>query len=283
MYYLLKGFGHLLCRLSPEALDRLARGLAYLTFDIIRLRRRLILRNIEIALGNETSASERVLMGRQSMRHFFLTVFETLRAVGSDVVAHVEVEGREHAQPALDAGKGAYILICHIGNWEVLGGAGSRYGAHTHALVKEIGKGGANRLVDELRHRIGWTPIYRKPPAEAIRKIRAAMKRGELVGIMMDQARPGAPRLPFFGQPAKTLTILASLWRKSPAPVIPISIHRMSPTRHALKVWPPLTFKTLDDPKQADIENTILCNQMLETMIRHTPEQYFWLHNRWKA
>lgn len=283
MYYLLKGFGHVLCWMSPQGLDRLAKSLAFLTFDIFRLRRRLMLRNLDIALGNETTLEQRTHIARQSMRHFFLTVFETLRAVGTDVVEHVEVEGRENAQPALDGGKGIYILICHLGNWEVMAGAGSRYGAHTNALVKEIGKGGANRLTDELRNRIGWTPIYRKPASEAIRKIRAALKRNELVAFMMDQARPEAPRLPFFGQPAKTLTILPAIWRKNPAPVIPISIRRVAPTRHILKAWPPLEFKQLDDPKQADIENTILCNQALERMIRENPEQYFWLHNRWKA
>lgn len=241
-----------------------------------------MLRNLTIALGDETTPQQRVKIARESMRNFFLTILETLRAVDTDVLADITVEGQEHALPALEAGQGAYMLACHQGNWEVLAGAGRPYGAHTHGLVKEIGKGGVNQLVDELRRRNGWTPIYRKPATKAIREIRAALKQNGWVAFMMDQARPGAPKLPFLGQPAKTLTLLASIWRKHPAPVIPVTIRRISPTRHHIKAWPPLEFKRLDDPKQADIENTLLCNQMLEKMIRDCPEQYFWLHNRWK-
>jgi Kdo2-lipid IVA lauroyltransferase/acyltransferase len=282
MYRLLTALGRGLCRLSPTGLERWAQVLAVLSFDVFRFRRRLILHNLAIAFGSEKSAAERRQLGRASMKHFYLTVFEFLRAVDSEVLEGLEAEGVAIVQAALAEGAGAYLLICHLGNWEVMAGAGARFAAPTHALVKEISGGGANRLVDELRRKIGWTPIYRKPEGSALRAIRAALKRNELVAFMLDQARPGAPRIPFFGTPAKTLTSLAAIWRKYPAPIIPVSITRLAPTRHRVKAWPPLDVRNTDAPKADVLAVTAACNRQLETMIRITPEQYFWLHNRWK-
>lgn len=283
MYRLIKGLGHALCRLSPTALDRWAAVLARLSFDVLRIRRRMILRNLTIAFGDTYTAAERVRLGRASFKHFYLTAFEFLRATGTNVLADTDQEGLEYVTAALAEGKGAYVLTCHLGNWEVMGAAGAHFATTVNALVKEIGSGGANRLVDELRRKMGWVPIYRKPEGTALKAILAALKRNELVGFMLDQARPGAPRIPFFGTPAKTLTSLAAIWRKYPRPIIPVSIHRLGPCQHHAKAWPPLMPVRTDDAKQDVLNLTAECNRMIEQMIRETPEQYFWMHNRWKA
>ena len=280
MYRVIKGISGLVGRLSPAGWNRLACGLAFLSFDVLRFRRRLILNNLAIALGDELTPAERVRVGRASTVHFFLTVLEFLGSVRNDLMADVTAEGVDIVQQALAEGGGAYILCGHLGNWEVMGGAGSRFAAPTHALVKEVA--GANRLVDELRRKAGLFPIYRKPPSRALRAIRDTLKRNELVAFILDQARPGAPRIPFFGTPAKTQTSLAALWRKTPRPVIPVSIRRIRPGVHHVKAWPPLELEQTDDADRDIITLTTQFNAMLERMIRTCPEQYFWMHNRWK-
>ncbi len=282
MYKLLVFIGRTLNHCSPGGLNRLATVLAVLSFDVLRFRRRLILRNLEIAFGSEWSAQQRVAVGRASMRNFFLTVFEFLESVERDLLAELTEEGKEHAHQALEGGQGAYILCGHLGNWEAMGGAGSRFAAPSHALVKEVGKGGANRLVDELRRKAGFSPIYRKPKGSAMKAIYQALRRNELVAFILDQARPGAPRIPFFGTPAKTQTSLAAIWRKTPRPVIPVSIHRTAPRQHHVKGWPPLELTRTDNAEQDMITLTTTFNATLEKMIRTAPEQYFWLHDRWK-
>ncbi len=282
MYRVIKLLGHWLSRRRPETLERMARVLAILCFDLLRLRRRLIIKNLTIAFGERWSVAQRVATGRAAWKHFFLTAMETLRAVDTDVLAETTYEGIEHISAALAQGRGAYMIAGHMGNWEVMAGAGTRFAAPTSCLVKEIGKGGANQLIDELRRKIGWTPIYRKPAGTALKQVRAALERNELVAFMLDQARPGAPLIPFFGQPAKTLTSLAAFWRKHPSPVIPVHIQRRSPTRHHVTVWPPLDFQRSGDHRDDTLANTALCNRMIEKIIQQCPEQYFWLHNRWK-
>lgn len=282
MYKTLVILGRALSRCSPAGLNRWATVLAVLSFDVLRFRRRLILRNLEIAFGDDWTPRKRIKVGRESMRNFFLTVFELLESVERDLLAELTAEGKEHTDKALAAGQGAYILCGHLGNWEAMGGAGTRFAAPTNALVKEVGDGGANRLVDELRKKAGLYPIYRKPPGSAMKTMYKALRRNELVAFILDQARPGAPRIPFFGTPAKTQTSLAAIWRKTPRPVIPVSIYRIAPRRHHVKGWPPLELKRTDNAEQDLITLTATFNATLEKMIRTAPEQYFWLHDRWK-
>lgn len=282
MYRVITTLGALLSRCSPKTLDRLARGIAFFLFDILRFRRALILRNLTTAFGNERTAAERVRIGRDSVKHFLLTLCEFLSAVRIDMLDELEVEGLSHVQAVLAEGKGAYFLCGHLGNWEAMGAAGHRLAAPTHAIVKEVGDGSINQLIDELRNKSGLNTIYRKPAGTALRSMLEALERNELVAFMLDQSRPRAPRIPFFGTPAKTQTSLASLWRRKPRPIIPVSIRRIAPRRHVLTAWPPLDLDA-QDRTQTDVETlTERFNEALEKMIRTAPEQYFWFHNRWK-
>jgi len=283
MYRFIKGTGILLSRLSPNGLDRLARVATFLAYDILRFRRRLILKNLRIAFGNALTETERARIGRESVRHVLLTFFEFLRSVRIDILGDTTVDGRHHVTDALKEGRGGYILCCHLGNWEAMGGSGTRFAVPTHSLVKEMRNRGIDRLVDELRRKNGLYPIYRKPAGTAVKTIRHTLKRNELVGFILDQARPYAPRVPCFGTPAKTQTSLAVIWRKYPAPVIPVSIRRIAPGKHHITVWPALKLESTKNAEDDVLEITAQCNAMIEKMVRTCPEQYFWMHNRWKA
>lgn len=221
-------------------------------------------------------------MGRESLYHFILTFFEFLRSVRIDILGDTTYEGRDLVMDALKEGRGGYILSCHLGNFEAMGGSGTRFAVPTYSIVKEMRNKGVNQLVDELRRGNGLYPIYRKPEGTAIKAILKTLKRNELVGFMLDQARPEAPRIPFFGTPAKTQTSLAVMWRKHPAPIIPVSIRRLAPGKHHITVWPALETERTKDAEADVYRITEQCNKMIETMIRTCPEQYFWLHNRWK-
>lgn len=284
MYHIIKTLAIAISKLSPGAVDRLARGLAFVVFDVLRIRRALVLRNLEIAFGNEKSPEERLRIGRESVYHVMLTFLELLRSVRIDIHGQTTCRGLEHIQDALTEGNGAYFLGCHLGNWEAMGSAGTRFlGTPAWSIVKKIKQRGVNRFVEEIRHGNGLYTIHRDPPGQALRAIRDTLRKNQTVGFMLDQARPGAPRIPFFGTPAKTQISLAAIWRKHPAPVVPVFIRRAGADRHEIDVRPALKPKRTDDSKRDTLENTALFNRVLEEMIRVCPEQYFWMHNRWKA
>ncbi|MCX6131608.1 MAG: lysophospholipid acyltransferase family protein, partial [Proteobacteria bacterium] len=112
--------------------------------------------------------------------------------------------------------------------------------------------------------------------------IREVLARGEIVGFIIDQARPGEPRLPFFSKPAKTNTSLAAIWCRARAPIVPVFIHRQSFGHHIIECQPELVLQETASSADDIIHNSLIFNRVVETAVRRYPEHYFWFHNRWK-
>lgn len=269
--------------MPPRFLKGLARVVAFLACDVCRVRRGLVRSNLDTAFGDSLSDQEKTAILRASYYHFVLTVFEIMHTHGPEVADHCRIEGKEHLEGVLAKGQGAFILCSHLGNWEVMGAAVNRYIAPVRVLVKKVGGAGTNRFVEERRARIGFHTIGRLTPLEAVRTIQKTVRQNHVVGFVLDQSRPGEPRLPFFGKPAKTNTGLALMAARTQASVVPAFIRREDFGRHVLTFLDPLPFQEVENNRdQAILENTIAYNRSLEEMIRRNPEQYFWLHNRWK-
>lgn len=280
-YGFIKALGRLIRVLPDTVVTALARGLAWLFFDVLRVRRRLVLANIATAFP-ELEHKEQ--LARESYRHFLLTVFEFIAARPENVLETVSYEGAEHLS-AITPQQGGYILCCHSGNWEVLSAAVNREINPTRVIVKKLSNPGAERFLSEKRAAIGMDVIERKKSRDAVKAIRKAMGEGVLIGFVLDQARIGEPRLPFFTKTAKTNTSLALLADSYPGPIIPVWIERLAYRHHKVHILPPLQLPQLDPSLPEDeVHNTrtIQFNRVLEDIIRKAPHQYFWLHNRWK-
>lgn len=282
MYWILKLFAAFVSRRSDAELDRIAGFLAFLTFDLFRLRRGLILKNLRLAYP-EKSEAERVRIGRASMKNFAMTALEFFRSQGTDIAARVEMKGLEHVRKALEKGQGVYILCFHLGNWEAMGGAVTRHIAPAYVLVKKVGSSSVDRFVSELRDKNGFLTVKRRKKGDGYAAIKEILARNEIVGFVMDQARPGEPKLPFFGQPAKTNTSLAAIRQRVPAPVVPSYILRTGPSQHVVEFFPELELKDGPDAAQDVLAHSTEFNRIVEECVRRAPEQYFWMHDRWKG
>jgi KDO2-lipid IV(A) lauroyltransferase len=274
--------GHWIGGLSPIQQQKIARFFSYLIFDVLRFRRRLILKNLEIY--NKACPLQRPLqaVGRDSIYHFMLTILELLGSEKRNISANVQVKGKHFVTEALAEGKGAYVICCHISNWEAMGSAFTRQIAPAHVLVKKIGQGAMNDFVDRLRHHNQFLTVKRQKKGDGYEAIRKILAAGEIVGFVMDQARPGEPKIEFFGEPAKTNTSLAAIWRRNPAPILPAFILRDDKGGQILEILPPLQMQMGSDPARDIVEHSKQFNIAVETIIKRCPEQYFWLHNRWK-
>lgn len=281
-YPIMIGISALFGRLSASTVDRMAYGLAVLLFDVLRLRRKLVLKNLNIAFGDTKPLAEKKRLGRLSIYHFLLTGFEFLRSRHHDIAGDIEIENPEHLRTALAEGKGVYILCFHMGNWEAMGAKITRAFAPANVVVKKVGGAGVDRFVTETRMQNGFIPLQRKKKGDGYRLIKEALSRGELIGFVMDQARPGEPKYPFFGTPAKTNTSLAAIWLKNPAPIVPSYIVRNKIGNHTIKFFPALNLPVTGDSERDVKDLSILFNQEVETHVRAQPDQYLWMHNRWK-
>ncbi len=283
MYLLLKSFAATISLLPARAIEQFAGFLARLTFDTLRLRRALVLKNLNIALGDVYTKEELVEIGRTSYKNFLLTIFEFFRSQKHNISAHFEIKGEEHIQKALSKNQGVYVLCFHLGNWEAMGSYITRNIAPAHVLVKKVGGGGVNRFVEELREHNNFLWVKRRKKGDGFRGIREVLDKGEIVGFVMDQSRPGEPRLPFFGVPAKTNTSMAAIWKRRQAPIVTAYVHRKALGHHILEFCPELELPASNSNENDIIEHSTIFNKEVEKAVRKYPEHYFWLHNRWKS
>lgn len=282
MYYLLTCLSKLLGLMPHRLQESFASGIAFILFDIIRLRRKLMLNNLNIAFGDKYTASERVRLARKSYKNFILSLFEFLLSKREAIAGKVRTKGEHHLKDALKKGQGVYILCCHLGNWEAMGSYINKNIAPAHVLVKKVGSGAVNRFVEENRIYNDFKWVKRRKKGDGFNAIKDILDRGEIVGFVMDQARPGEPRLPFFGKPAKTNTSFAAIWSKRPAPIIPAFIHREGIGDHVFEVLPEIDLPIHNTSKSEILKSSIQFNKQLESMVRRYPEHYFWHHDRWK-
>lgn len=241
-----------------------------------------MLKNLDIAFPTEYTRAEKVVLARKSFSHFLQTILEVLISKKHPIDKDVEVFGSEYLDEALAREEGCYIMAFHMGNWEAMGATLTRRFRPTYTAVKKVGSDGLNRFVEERRQANGLYWIPRTSPGAAVKRMFQILKEGNIVGFIMDQARPGEPRLPFFSQTAKTNTSLAAIWNKRPAPILVACMVRTAFGSHKLALYPALELQKTGD-KDADIlANSLIFNQAVERNVRKHPEQYFWFHNRWK-
>ena len=267
-------------KMNSNKYDKLAHFLAYLSFNVLRVRRKIVETNLNIVYNNTKTDKEKRTIAYRCYYNFFLTGIECLAKPNGDISETVVVEGQEHMQHAKN---GAYLLCLHMGNWEAMVSKFPELGYTINGVVKKVGSNSINNYVSKMRIKNGTIPTERGgKKGDTFEKIKNQILRHELAGFFLDHSRPGAPKLPFFGKPAKTNTSLAALVKKVPAPVIPIYIVREGVAKHRLTILAPVELKDTDNYKKDVLENTLKFNEVFEGIIKKCPEQYFWLHNRWK-
>jgi KDO2-lipid IV(A) lauroyltransferase len=282
LYYFMQALTWVLSQLPPALLDRMAYGIGWMAFSILRIRRSLILQNLRIAFP-EKSEAERTRIAAASFYHFASTMLELLSVRNGTLGNTVTLHGETHIREALTQNRGIYIISGHQGNWEAMAAALASRIQAVYVVVKPVGSPGTDRFLTDLRKKNGIFRIQRKKKGDGMRGMVEAMQRNAIVGFMVDQARPGAPFLPFFGKLAKTNTSMAYIWSQQKAPLVAAHVRRISFGRHEVTFSPPFDLKTTEDAAADVRTHSGQFNTAMEDMIRNCPEQYLWMHNRWKG
>jgi KDO2-lipid IV(A) lauroyltransferase len=279
---LLKAISRFFYRLSDRNLERLSFALAFILYRVLAFRRKMLRRNIRTALGENLSDKEVDRIALSSVQSLMLTAMEFMEAEYRDIASTLTLHDSHIVQDALSEGRGCYIMVVHMGNWEALAAAVCRTICPSYVPVKEVGGESVNSYVMGIRKKYGLMTIKRRRKGDSYRVIVETLKEGRIVGFMQDQARPGAPRLDFFGKSAKTNTSMPAIWAKHPAPIIPLVTRRIAVRKHEGRFLEPLKMTTTGDFDADVITNSNMMNRVVEKMILTNPTQYLWLHDRWK-
>jgi len=265
----------------------LGRILGYL-FSLLKMQGNRVEGHLQLAFPELTDIEHNKLK-RKYYRHLGLLVFELLSLPllkREKVLEICQIEGLEHVRPHLEAGKSVCILASHTGCWE-LGMSGLCHAIDdftAHIIVKEIKGKAGNYLAAKVRKNHKSNPIFRR---NAIREIAKALKSNCLMGFVLDQNMTidEGVFVNFFGKPACTMPSLAVLSHRFIAPVIPVAIWRDEDLRtHHVKFYPEIKWEAISENKQKNIvHNTQKYVAMQEKIIRMHPEQWIWMHHRWRT
>jgi KDO2-lipid IV(A) lauroyltransferase len=261
------------------------RRLGDLAYWVLLGRRTVARQNLALALGRERTARELDCLCRQSFRQLGMTLAEAcalLFTAPTSVLSRVQVEGMEHLTSAMAQGKGVLILTAHFGNWELLAASHSMTGFPRSVVGRPLDHPFLDRLAVRLRVGSGAEFIDKR---RALSEVLSALRRQRMVGIVLDQnaSRREGVFVPFFGVPASTSKGLALLALRTGAPVVPVFIHREPGGRHRVIVDPAVPLSPTGDRDRDVVEATAAFTRIIEAKVRQHPEQWFWLHRRWKT
>ncbi len=276
----------LLARPLPRGfLLAIGRGLGTFVWKVVGFRRKVVLDNMHHAFGGEMDEQELRELAHAFYRNLGMTLMEFLAFPGlkkDDFIDLVEIRNKEHYTRLVAEGGGALLVSGHFGNWEMMGARVAAEGQKVSFIVKEQTNSRVDRIQNDIRHRAGIGTI--RAGGSSIREMIRALRRGELIGLVGDQdAGPEGYFTDFLGRQASVFRGTAYFAWKLKVPIITGFIFRQPDGRHIMEVDPPFAAEPDWDEETAVARLTEIHVARLEAAIRKAPEQYFWLHRRWKT
>ena len=265
-------------RLPWRASQRVGQAIGSLGWRLSRRDRRRTLDHIAIA-DPGLSEAERRRLGRDCFRHHGTTLGECLHLFHRDcnfIASVVEIRGWEEVEKARAADRPILILTGHCGNWELLAAAINCRGLGMAVVARPLDEPDQQRMLAGLRERFG-TPTIERGSEGAARQLLIALRKGGALGMLIDQdTKVDGVWVPFFGRPAFTPVGAAKIALRQHTAVIPTFIERLEDGRHLATFHPPLDLP--DDATEA----TALMTAKIEEQVRKRPEQWVWMHRRWR-
>jgi len=247
--------------------------------------RRVGMRNLNMAFPEKSHGEKRKILrgvftslGRQLAE---ICLFPRYTAENvSDVVIY---DGFENFQNASDQGNGVLFLTGHLGGWELSAFAHSLYGHPLRFVMRPLDNPYLDQMVREYRTMHGNIPILKDDP---VRELLRAMKDGATVGILMDtnMMPPQGIFVDFFGIPACTPSGLARIALRTNAAVVPgFTLWDPVLRKYRLRFDPPVKLVRTGDNDADIVTNTQLFTKVIENFVRKYPDQWLWVHRRWKT
>ena len=284
-YLVLRALSALIGLLPERAAARAGVVLGRIGWRVGRHRRRVARENIELAMPGERTPEEIDALAKEVFVQIGLTVVENLwlqaRGSKADIPDRLPIAGIDMVRQAMEGGCGVLGFTSHLGNWELLGGSAAVQLERCSALARPANNPYVRRYTARFREGLGMTVLSTR---DGVRPMITALRRGDFLGILIDQHvnRAFVPTM-FFGRRAATTAVVASLALRFDAPVfLGYSIREGRSFRHRGRFQGPIELVRTGN-RDADVEaNTQRFTEALEAVIREHPEQWLWTHRRWK-
>ena len=284
-YWLVVAVATVLGRM-PRAFARVvARGIACFVYWMFGRLRRVGQRNLELALPNLSPESRAGIL-RSVYLHLGWQLVEFCRMpryTPANTRNWLRTEGLEHYLAARAKGKGVLIVTGHLGAWELSSFYHSMMGHPMGIVIRRLDNRKLDAFVNGIRCMHGNHVLHKD---DFGRGLLTAMHKGGTVGILMDtnMTPPQGVFVDYFGIPACTATGLAHVARKTGAAALPgFMLWDPAIRQYVLRFGEEIEIPHTDDVAADILEGTQRCTNAIETWVRRAPEQWLWIHRRWKT
>ena len=258
-------------------------GVLYGALRLLAPRRRMALSNMAIAFPGSTPAWRKKNLSRV-YRHFAASLTEYLVVQNAPALVDgwfVASSGLEWLSGQASVGKGAVLLMAHFGSWELMAAWLGRRGFDLYGVIQEPEDIDLAELIEKYRRNIGGKPIPKRSMlTEPVRRLRE----GAMVVLAGDLhwGGNGALSLSFFGKECGTAGGPASFAIMAGVPLVPVAATRLGPFKYRIDIGPPI-----EQPPEGSRETRVVAmtreaNRWIEGLIRKAPEQWLWMHRRWR-
>lgn len=251
---------------------------------LLKLRAKVVEQNLLYAFPN--SSSSRARLFGEAYRHLGLLVFEIIMLLGPMrrfTLKNSKLVGAENWRLAKARGTGVIFLSSHVGNWEVMAATGAVHGGMDLTIVtKRLKPDWLHHAIESGRARCGVAGAYEP---RTLKDVLRQLGKGETVGFVLDQyaGPPVGLRVPVFGIPVGTSSAVATLARRTGASVLPVVNYRTPQGGFVVEIRPALEWIKTEDAEQEIALNTAKYAQEMEKDIYNHPEQWLWIHRRFKG
>ena len=260
-------------------------GLGAVAWRVLPRLRRTGLRNLELAYP-QMPAGERARILRGLYRHLGWQLGEFCqmpRCSRQNAPSLFRYEGLEHYLSAKRRGRGVLIVTGHLGAWELSSFLHSLMGHPMTMVIRRLDNARVDRMVNDIRCLHGNRVVHKDDFA---RGLLVAMRQGDTVGILMDtnMTPPQGVFVPFFGVPACTASGLARVALRTGAAVLPgFLVWEASEQKYVLHFGEEIPLAATGDDERDVTESTARFTAKIEEFVRRYPDQWLWVHRRWKT
>ena len=259
-------------------------------YRFVPLRRDVVLANLRRVFGDTASAAEIERLAAAHYGHLWRLAGEFIRFPWMSEArkrALLRVENLDALVAAMAQGKGVLVLTGHFGNWEVATTAANTQFPHMrgkfHFVRRALKPQWLDRIVTHCVNQARFR-VFLKCGLLDLDAILARLEQGDVIVFPFDQhARPpDGIEVDFFGHPAGTFKSLATIALATGAPVLPAAAWREPGGRRVLRFEETLPLIKCENADEAIRRNTFVFNRALERLVLRHPEQWHWMHRRWR-
>ncbi|MBI4925426.1 MAG: lysophospholipid acyltransferase family protein [Bdellovibrio sp.] len=271
----------------PRILQKFCIKAVSLLFRLCRFRQQVIIDNLKRAFpgDSETIKQRRQALFQAAYWHWASLVFEVLMVFGPMprfIKKNVKILGLENYKKALSKNKGVFLLSSHVGNWEIMSGCAKNYDLNLMIVTKKLKPAWFHNALEEKRKHLGVLCAYEP---KTLKDVFRHLKSGGIVGFILDQytGPPSNIRVPLFGIPVGTSAAFATLVKRTQAEVLPVVNYRNIDGKFIIDLQSPLHWIEHQDLDHEIALNTAHYVSILEKHILAHPEQWLWMHKRFKG